>query len=51
MPAAFLRAVRTIKRTGQGRVRRKTLSKGRYINIAFLHGKSYAGEVHKKKKG
>lgn len=32
-----------------GRVRRKTLSNGRYMNICFLNGKSYAGEVHESK--
>jgi TolA-binding protein len=30
-------------------VRRKTLSGGRYMNICFIGGKSYAGEVHSKK--
>ena len=44
MPAAFERCVRT-----GGRVRRKTLSGGRYINICYKGGKSYPGEVHKKK--
>lgn len=44
MPAAFDRAVR------QGaRVRTKKLSGGRYIHIAYLNGKSIAGEVHTKK--
>lgn len=32
-----------------GRVRRKTLSDGRYINICYKDGKSYSGEVHEKK--
>jgi len=32
-----------------GRIRRKTLSDGRYINICYLDGKSFAGEVHEKK--
>ena len=33
-----------------GRVRRKTLSDGRYINICWdKAGKSHAGEVHEKK--
>jgi len=32
------------------RVRTKRLSKGRYIKIAFIDGKSYAGEVHQRKK-
>lgn len=45
MPADFERAI------AQGaRVRTKKLSGGRYIYIAYLHGKSFAGEVHKKKK-
>ena len=33
-----------------GRVRRKKLGKRKYINICFIDGKSYSGEVHKKKK-
>ena len=44
MPADFERCVKR-----GGRVRRKTLSDGRYINICFIDGKSYAGEVHEKK--
>ena len=32
-----------------GRVRTKKLSGGRYIKICYINGKSYAGEVHKKK--
>ena len=32
-----------------GRVRRKTLSDGRYINICYIDGKSYAGETHESK--
>ena len=32
-----------------GRVRRKTLSGGRYINLCFIGGKSHAGYVHTKK--
>jgi len=32
-----------------GRVRRRTLKGGRYINICFLNGKSYAGETHEMK--
>jgi len=44
MPADFERAI------AQGaRVRTKKLPDGRYIKIAYLHGKSYAGEVHRKK--
>lgn len=30
-----------------GRVRTKKLSKGRYMRICFIGGKSYAGEVKK----
>jgi len=41
MPEDFERCVRQ-----GGRVRRKTLSGGRYINICYKGGKSYAGEVH-----
>lgn len=33
-----------------GRVRTKKLSGGRYIRICYINGKSYAGEVHEKKK-
>lgn len=44
MPADFERCIK-----GGGRVRRKTLSDGRYINICYLNGKSYAGEVHEKR--
>ena len=46
MPAKFLACV-----TGGGRVRRKTLSDGRYINICFPKGggASVAGEVHERK--
>lgn len=34
-----------------GRVRIKGLGGGKYIHICFLDGKSYSGEVKKKKKG
>ena len=44
MPADFERCIKE-----GGRVRRKTLSDGRYINICFKDGKSYAGEVHERK--
>jgi len=44
MPAAFEACVKN-----GGRVRRKSLSDGRYINICYLNGKSYAGEVREKK--
>ena len=44
MPAAFLKCV-----ASGGKVRTKKLSGGRYIKLCFKNGKSYAGEVHKKK--
>ncbi len=44
MPEAFERAI-----AGGARVRTKKLPNGKYIHIAFKDGKSYAGEVHKKK--
>ena len=44
MPAAFLKCV-----SSGGRVRTKRLSKGRYVRICFVGGKSYAGEVKAKK--
>lgn len=44
MPVAFENCVKK-----GGRVRRKTLSGNRYINICFIGGKSYAGETHTKK--
>lgn len=44
MPEAFNRCLKD-----GGRIRRKTLSDGRYINICYLKGKSFAGEVHEKK--
>jgi len=44
MPAAFEKCVKD-----GGRVRTKKLSGGRYIKICYKDGKSYAGEVHKKK--
>ena len=44
MPADFERCVKN-----GGRVRRKTLKGGKYINVCFLKGKSYAGETHTKK--
>ena len=44
MPADFEACVKA-----GGRVRRKTLSDGRYINICWdKAGKSHAGEVHEK---
>ena len=45
MPKAFENCV-----ANGGRVRTKKLSGGRYIRICFKGGKSYAGEVKKKKK-
>lgn len=33
-----------------GRIRTKSLPDGRYIHVCFLKGKSYAGEVKRKKK-
>jgi hypothetical protein len=44
MQADFNRCVKN-----GGRVRTQTLSNNRYMKICFLGGKSYAGEVHKKK--
>ena len=43
MPAGFEKC----EREG-GKIRRKTLSDGRYINICYKDGKSFAGEVHEK---
>lgn len=45
MPADFEKCV-----SRGGRVRTKTLSKGRYIHLCFIGGKSYAGEVKQKKR-
>jgi len=45
MPAAFENCVKK-----GGRVRTKTLSGNRYMKICWLGKKSYAGEVHTKKK-
>jgi len=45
MPADFEKCVNS-----GGKVRTKKLSGGRYIKICYKGGKSYAGEVHKKKK-
>ena len=44
MPAGFEKC----QKEG-GRIRTKTLSDGRYMHICFKDGKSYAGEVKKKK--
>ncbi len=35
-------------RKNGGHIRKKTLSDGRYINICYLNGKSFAGEVKEK---
>ncbi len=45
MPADFEKCVRE-----GGRVRTKELPNGKYIHICFKDGKSYAGEVRKKKR-
>lgn len=45
MPRGFSECVRR-----GGRVRTKKLSGGRYIHFCYKDGKSYAGEVHTKKK-
>jgi hypothetical protein len=44
MPAGFDKC----EKAG-GRIRTKKLSGGRYMKICYLDGKSYAGEVKKKK--
>lgn len=44
MPADFDKCVKD-----GGRVRTKSLSKGRYMRLCFLNGKSYSGEVKKSK--
>ncbi len=43
MPAEFENCIK-----GGGRVRRKTLSKGRFMNICYKDGESFAGEVHER---
>lgn len=43
MPKAFDSCV-----SGGGRVRRKSLKDGKYINICFRGGKSYAGHIKDK---
>ena len=45
MPAGFDRCVKN-----GGRVRTKKLPNGKYMHICWLDGKSYAGEIHTKKK-
>ena len=44
MPAAFNRCVKA-----GGRVRTKKLSDKKYIHLCFKGGRSYAGEVKRKK--
>jgi len=45
MPAGFNKC----RRRG-GRIRTKKLKGGKYIHICFLNGKSYRGEVKRKKR-
>jgi putative hemolysin len=45
MPLAFELCVQK-----GGRVRTKKLKNGKYIHICYLNGKSYAGEVKRRKK-
>jgi hypothetical protein len=44
MPKAFNKCV-----SSGGKVRTKTLPKGKYLHLCFKGKKSYAGEVKKKK--
>jgi hypothetical protein len=44
MPAAFENAIKN-----GAKVRTKKLKNGKYVKIAILNGKTYAGEVHTKK--
>lgn len=44
MPADFERC-----QANGGKIRTKTLSGGKYMHICILNGKTYAGEVKKKK--
>lgn len=44
MPEKFLKCVKA-----NGQVRTKTLKGGKYIHICYKGGKSYAGEIKKKK--
>jgi hypothetical protein len=44
MPAAFEKC-----RAEGGKIRTMSLSKGRYMHICYLNGKSYSGEVKTKK--
>jgi len=45
MPKAFMECYRK-----GGRIRTKKLKGNKYMHICFLGGKSYAGEVKKKKR-
>lgn len=45
MPEAFEKCIKA-----GGRVRTKSLGKGKYMHICFLNGKSFAGEVKTKQK-
>lgn len=45
MPAAFNKCVKS-----GGRVRTKSVGKGKYMHLCFSKGKSYAGEVKTKKR-
>ena len=45
MPEAF-----DICRRNGGKIRTKTLGKGKYMHICILNGKSYSGYVKTKKK-
>jgi len=44
MPADFEKC-----RANGGKIRTKTLDRGRYMHICILNGKTYAGEVKTKK--
>ena len=44
MPVQFDRCVKQ-----GGRVRTKSIGKGKYMHVCFLNGKSYPGEVKTKK--
>lgn len=46
MPAVFDRCAKNKK----GRVRTISLPDGKYLHVCYLNGKSYRGEVKKKKK-
>ena len=44
MPYAFNKCV-----NGGGKVRTKSLKKGKYMHLCFKDGKTYRGEIKKKK--